>query len=57
MGRAAVIAERPPRSSELVISVPISVTNVLNATVFMDVPDTAAVFAGWMNWPFPWRGN
>jgi hypothetical protein len=46
MGRAAVIADRPPRSSELVISVPISVINVLKAAEFIAVAVTAAVLAG-----------
>jgi hypothetical protein len=52
MGRAAVIAERPPRSTEFVISVPISVSSVLKATELMLAPDTAAVLAGWMYVPF-----
>jgi hypothetical protein len=29
-----------------------SVTSVLNAAEFIDVFDTAAVFAGWMSTPF-----
>jgi hypothetical protein len=55
IGRAAVIAERPPRSTELVISVPISVISVLNAGEDMVVADTAAVLAGCRYVPFAWR--
>lgn len=48
--------ERPPRSSELVISVPISVSSVLKAVELMLAPETAAVFAGAIYTPFDWRG-
>jgi len=47
MGKAADIEERPRRSRLLVISVPMSVSSVLNAVELMELPLTAAVFAGW----------
>ena len=46
MGRAACMAERPSRSTELVISVPMSLSRLLNAVLEIELPDTAAVFAG-----------
>lgn len=46
IGRAAVIAERPARSTELVSSVPMSVMSVLNADELIVAAETAAVAAG-----------